>query len=103
MINSIDLNNAMTRTNDYLTIKHNEDVKGSVDQSNFQQSLNKEVELKLSTVERKDDAELAEKRFDAKEKGSNEYQGNGGQNRKKKEQPTEKMTVKGVSHFDMSI
>ena len=103
MINAVDLNNAMTRTNDYITIKHNEDNKNVVDQSNFQNTMNREMEMKTNTVERKDNAEFFNRQFDAKEKGSNEYAGNGGKDRKKKEEPTEKVTVKGMSHFDISI
>ena len=103
-INPVDWNNAMTRTQDYNTIKHNEDTKGFVDQSNFQTSLKKEVDNKLSQVHKKDDTEYNQKKFDAKDKGQNEYSGNGGSKRKSDDNNHKQDGLKGsISHFDVQI
>lgn len=103
-INPVDWNNAMTRTQDYNTIKHNEDTKGFVDQSNFQTSLKKEVDSRMSQVHKKDDAENNKKKFDAKEKGQNEYNGNGGTRKKTVKSQLKQDGLKGnITHFDVQI
>ena len=45
-INRIELQGTITRAQDYTTIKHNQDNKGMVDQSNFQAQFHKTVEIK---------------------------------------------------------
>ena len=104
-ISPVDLNYAMTRTQDYASSKQNQDVKGMVDQTNFQQHIEKEVNQRLTHVRQKDNADKENHKFDAKEKGKNEYMGNGGQNRQKQnnEQQGEKVVIKGMSRFDVQI
>ena len=104
-ISPIDLGNAMTRTQDYATIKQNEDNKGFVDQSNFQSNLKKEVDNRLNQVQRKDGTEFNNKKFDAKEKGSNEYFGDGGKKKSVKENTADKerVVLKNSGHFDVHI
>ena len=61
------------------------------------------VEKQTQRVNEKDKAENRQKKFDAKEKGNNEYHGDGGQNRKKeKKEPDGKVLLKGVSTFEIS-
>ena len=104
-INPIDLNHAMTRTQDYATLKHNEDNKTFVDQTNFTNKLSKEVSDLMNQVRKKDDVQNNEQKFDAKEKGSNEYQDNRkNQNKKGEELDSDgKVIVKKMSHFDVQI
>lgn len=102
-INPIDLNHAMTRTQDYTTMKHNEDMKGVVDQSNFHINMKKEVESKFTQVRKKDEAEYNQRKFDAKEKGDNEYYGNGEKKKKDSGKMQDKVTIKSVHHFDVTI
>lgn len=92
----------ITRAQDYTTIKHNEDNKGFVDQTNISQQINKNVEQLTREVHSSDNSDWQNKKFDAKEKGQSEYQGNGGKKRKKEER-REQIIVNGHQGFDIKI
>ena len=91
----------ISRAQDYSAVKHNEDNKGFVDQTNISQQVEKTAEQRAREVHSSDDAQWHQKNPDAKEKGNNEYQGDGGRQRKK--EPKEKMVVKGRGGFDIKI
>lgn len=100
-IGFVEMQGQITRAQDFTTVKHNEDTKGLVDQSNFGQQMTRQVEKQARRVNEKEKAENRQKKFDAKEKGSNEYHGDGGRNRKKSQKdPDGKVLLKGVSTFD---
>ena len=92
----------LTRTQDYTTIKHNEDNKGFVDQTNIGQQVEKKTEQLAREVHSSDNTDWHNKKFDAKEKGSNQYNGDGGKKRDKKDEQ-DKVVVKGHQSFDMKI
>lgn len=77
----MEISGGYTRLNDFAQIKHAEDHKGAVDQSNFAGAFKKEVDDRSTTVKRANDLNNNQKKFDAKEKGSNEYTGDGGKKR----------------------
>ena len=89
------------RNVDVSQVKQNEDMKSFVDQSNIQVAEKKANEIKHETVVKQDNADKKQDRHDAKEKGNNEYQGNGGQKRKRQEEG--KVTLKGKTGFDVKI
>lgn len=91
----------ISRAQDYSVVKHNEDNKGFVDQTNISQQTEKTTEQRIREVHSSDNAEWHQKNPDAKEKGSNEYQGDGGRNRKKG--TSERVVVKSRGGFDMKI
>lgn len=91
----------ITRAQDYTTIKHNEDNKGFVDQTNFSQQVQKTTEQHIRQVHSSDNTEWHQNNPDAKEKGNNEYQGDGG--RRRKQGTGERVVVKGHQGFDMKI
>lgn len=91
----------ITRAHDYTTVKHNEDNKGFVDQTNFSQQVQKTAEQHIRQVHSSDNTEWHQNNPDAKEKGNNEYQGDGGRRRKKGAE--ERVVVKGHQGFDMKI
>lgn len=93
----------ISRSQDYTTIKQNQDNKVQVDQGNFGEQLNKNVEQLTKEVHSSDNSDWQNKKFDAKEKGSNEYSGNGGKQRKQKEQQIEKVSRKERQSFDIKI
>lgn len=65
--------------------------------------MTKQVEKQTQRVNERDRAENRQKKFDAKEQGSNEYHGDGGQHRKReKKEPDGKVLLKGVSTFEIS-
>lgn len=102
MISRVEIQGQVTRAQDFTTIKQNEDNKGMVDQSNFQQQFHQSVESKVRQVRQGDHAENEGKRFDAKEKGNGSYSGDGGRKRKKEENDG-KVVMKGHGGFDMKI
>ncbi len=102
-IGQIEIQGQITRAQDFTSIKHHEDTKGSVEQANVSNQFSKQVEAQVTKVKRGDQPEYYNKKFDAKYKGSNEYHVDGGQNRKKKEQkePDGKVLLKRVGSFDI--
>ncbi|MBQ8822628.1 MAG: hypothetical protein IJZ82_08305 [Lachnospiraceae bacterium] len=92
----------IARTQDFTTIKHNEDSKGALMQNMAGQKVQKDTTQKIRQVNKKDEAAWQNKKFDAKDKGSNSYQGDGGKNRKGN--PQESIIRKGISGgFDIKV
>lgn len=99
----VEINSAMTGINDFHNIRHNEEAKAGVDQVNFQNQFDQEMENKRIDVNQSEDANNRQKRFDSRDKGSNEYSGDGGRNRKKKDENPDGKVVPKYSGFDMKI
>ena len=92
----------IARTQDFTSIKHNEDGKGPLMQSMAGQKIQKDTTQKVRQVNKQEQPEWHNKKFDAKDKGSNSYSGDGGKNRKGN--PTEVVVRKGTSGgFDIKI
>ena len=108
-IGQVELNHAMTRIQDYTTQKHNEDQRGVMQQTQAQDKFNKELNqdirkvLKTNQEEYQNRTEYQNKRFDARDKGSNQYTGDGGRQKKKNEKSEDKVVLKGNSGFDIRI
>ena len=102
-ISPILYNGSVTRMQDVTPIKQNEDMKGMVDQTNFQNTFHKQIDHKLNQVHQSDNAENHQKKFDAKEKGDNEYSGAGGKKRQQNKQTDGKVVAKGYTGFDMKV
>lgn len=92
----------ISRAQDYTTIKHNEDNKVNVDQTNFSEQFQKTTEQNIREVHSSDDPKWHEKKPDAKEKGNGQYSGDGGKRRKKKP-GCEQVVVKGRTGIDIKI
>lgn len=102
-IGFVELQGQITRAQDYTTIKHNDDTKGMVEQANFGQQMTKQVEKQVKRVNQGEKPEYHERKFDAKDKGSNEYHGDGGKSRKGARKDADgKVLLKGVRTFDVS-
>lgn len=97
-------NATIARTQDYSTIKQNEDNKGYMSQVSIGQDREEDNQQKARQVRSGEEADWKNKKQDAREKGSNEYQGDGGRKRKRTE-PTEQMVIKDRPRqsFDMKI
>lgn len=84
-INRIDFQGSIMRTGDY-SQKQGEDAKIAQDQNVFHSELKKEVDERRTTVtQTKETDELQHEKHDAKEKGKNEYRGDGGRRRREAE------------------
>lgn len=93
---------AITRAQDYTTIKHNEDNKGFTDQTNIGNHIQKDVEQRPREVRNSDNSDWHSRQFDAKDKSDNEYSGDGGR-RRKREEKKEQVVVNGRKSFDIKI
>ena len=104
-IGFVEMQGQITRAQDFTSIKHNEDTRPMVEQANFGQQMIKQVERQANRVNQGEKPEYHEKKFDAKDKGSNEYYGDGGKSRKKKlkENPDGKVLMKKADHIDFSV
>ncbi|MBO4808315.1 MAG: hypothetical protein J5537_04675 [Lachnospiraceae bacterium] len=109
-ISPLELNGTIARTQDYSVIRQNEEQKSLLDQGHFQNQLDKELNEKPHQVNAQNNADYHQKKFDAKEEGSNHYSGNGGRRREgsdkdkdEKERPQAKAFMKGQSSFDVKI
>lgn len=93
----------ISRAQDYTTIKQNEDNKAMVDQTLITTQNQKTENQKLRDVNQADQTNWQGKQFDARDKGSNEYQGNGGKDRKKKEFKDQVIVNNAHKSFDLKI
>lgn len=92
----------ISRSQEYTQIKQNEDNRPTVEQNVIGTQNQKNEEHKAREVLESEQSVWQEKKFDARDKGSNEYQGDGGQNRKKK-QVKDQVIVNGHKSFDIKI
>lgn len=94
----------IARTQDYTKIKHNENTKVATEQSNIVVQNQKETLQKGKQVVDSKQPDWHNKKFDAKEKGKNEYTGSGGGKRKKHEVSDGKVKIKKEpGGFDVKI
>lgn len=97
----------IVRAQDYTFIKHNEDIKPHVDQSLINIAREEKEIQKHEDVVNTSESQWNHDHPDAREKGANEYHGDGGKNRKnpnEQKKPVAKMFVKGSSGgFDVKI
>ncbi len=80
-INRIDFG-VIAASSEVSTIKAAEDARPLINQQNFQAQFNEEVGNQRNQVNQKDDVGQGEMNSDAQDKGSNEYMGDGGRNRR---------------------
>ncbi|MBR4085072.1 MAG: hypothetical protein IKK33_12415 [Lachnospiraceae bacterium] len=91
----------MARTQDYTSIKQNEDNRAAMMQITTAQQEDKAQKLRAGQVFQKEEVNWQQKKFDAKEKGDNEYGGDGGKKRSSKQE--DKVIKKGQQGFDIKI
>ncbi len=92
----------VTRAQDYTTIKQNEDNRGMIAQTHLGQQQQKDEKLRASQVREGDNTQWQNRKFDARDKGSNEYQGDGGK-RRRDNTSNERNAFGGQQSFDIKI
>ncbi len=102
-IGPVILNGVVSTSQDYSNIKQNEDNKAMIQQQGFQVQLEKQMDIRHTRVVQNEQMRKEERKFDAREKGDNEYSGDGGSKRKRGENVNGKVIVKGQTSFDMKI
>ena len=91
----------IARSQDFTAIKHNEDNRAAMMQLTAARQEDKEQKLRAGQVLHKEEANWHQKKFDAKEKGDNEYNGDGGKRRSAKQGNI--VVNKGQQGFDVKI
>ena len=105
-IGPLEFNASIPRVTDYAQIVQNEDDKGAHQHMHATDVVRQETDDKANTVNRSDETTNDHNNFDARDKGSNEYTGDGGRRREKKKEPETggKVIVKGrPGSFDVRI
>lgn len=103
-IRPVEFNGMVQRTQDVSTLKQNEDNKPVFEQHVLSGKLQKDVQKSLQQVKHGDDTENYQKKYDAREKGSNEYEGSQSKKKKKENQKEGQVLRKSMySGFDMKI
>lgn len=101
-IRPVEMQGMVQRSQDVTGIKANQDNKSNVDQTNIFGNHIKELQQKQENVVKKEDADYNEQKYDAKDKGKNEYEGSQKKRQKKKEEDG-KVEIKGQTNFDVRI
>ena len=105
-IGAIDYNLAMTRSQDVLSQKLNENQKAMVDQAAYQVNGDKRAEDNALTIQKAGDIETRSEDSSASDQGRNEYEGDGGARRREHQQKEKEIPVEGrvikkaTSHFE---
>lgn len=103
-IRPVEFNGVVQRSQDMSTLKQNEDNKPMQQQQNVQTQFAKETLRHMHQVHQANDSDNPEKKFDAREKGSNEYESQWGRKKKKKEENSGKVSTKTrKGGFDMKV
>lgn len=98
----VELTGIVNRTPDYAQLRQNEEQKPIMEQTAYQSQFNKQVERNSDTVVKKHDSEWKNEKFDAKEKGKNQYFGTFGKKKENKEEDDKPEQNKHMS-FDVRI
>ena len=91
----------MARTQDFSTIKHNEDNRANMTQITMSMQEDKNAKIRSGQVVKKEETGWHQKKFDAQEKGDNEYSGDGGKKRQTKQEA--QIVPKKSEGFDIKI
>lgn len=103
-IRPIDFNGMVQRTQDVGTLKQNQDNKPMLDQQVFAGKVQKDVQQNMQQVTQSEESQYYQKKYDAREKGSNQYQGNSQRNKKDNKKKEDKVINKTeYKGFDITI
>lgn len=105
-IRPVEFSGIVQRSQDMSTLKQNEDNKPMLQQQNVQTQFAKDTVHHMHQVNHANDSDNPEKKFDAREKGSNEYEDHRTRKKKKKEDNDNsgKVNAKASARgFDMKI
>lgn len=91
----------LARTQDFSTIKHQEDTRAAMTQIAMNAQEDKDARMRSGQVIKKEEAGWHQKKFDAREKGDNEYSGDGG--KKRQEKQVSRVLKKEREGFDIKI
>ncbi|EOS21793.1 hypothetical protein C806_03934 [Lachnospiraceae bacterium 3-1] len=102
-IRPVEFSGVVQRSQDVSTVKQNEDNKSALQQQNVQTQFAKDTTHHMQQVTHANDSDNSQKKFDAREKGSNEYEDRRNKKKKAEEKNSGKVSVKTTGGFDMKI
>ena len=82
MIRPVEFQGVVQRNQDMASVNQNENDKPFINHENVVAQIEKQTETKIRDVNEKDNADNQGQKKDAKDKGSNEYFGDGGKKKK---------------------
>jgi hypothetical protein len=88
---------------DISQIKQHENERPMIEQQSITTQIQKDTQHKSEQVSSKDDAKNENKRYDAKDKSDNEYNGNHGNGQKEKQKEDGKVFLKGQRNVDFDV
>lgn len=91
------------RTQDISTMKQNEEQKPFVEQQNISSNIQKEAVSRHEQVSHKDNDQMGDEKYDAKEKGKGEYYKNSNGKKKNDKQEDGRVELKSHTSFDIRI
>lgn len=103
MIRPVEVQGVIQRVQDISNINHTQENKPHLDQSNIQTQFKKELVMEHEQVTKKENAEYHNSKFDAKEKGKNEYHKRNDKRNKKKDNIDGEVIAKKKGGFDVKI
>ncbi|EOT26012.1 hypothetical protein C805_01984 [Eubacterium sp. 14-2] len=102
-IRPVEFSGVVQRSQDISTVKQNEDNKSMLQQQNVQTQFAKDTVHHMQQVTHANDSDNPKKKFDAREKGSNEYEDRRNKKKRAEEKNSGKVSVKTTGGFDMKI
>lgn len=99
----IEMSQMYSRTQDISSMKQNEDNKPMMDQQNFHNQFQKQVEDQSRKVIDPNKSTNNEYDYDAKKKGNNQYEGDSKKRKKKEMNDKKKMLPSSDRGFDIRI
>lgn len=103
-IRPVEFSGVVQRSQDVSALKQNEDNKSMLQQQNVQTQFAKETIHHMQQVNHANDSDNPEQKFDAREKGSNEYENRRNKKKKQQEKNSGKVMPRAVrGGFDMKI
>ena len=105
MASLIELRGGIQRTQDYASIRQNEENRAAMQQANSDGVVKNHTEQKATNVNEQENADFYDRQFDASQKGDNEYQRQEQERKKKKEEKEKdgKVVLKQNHGFDIKI
>ncbi|MBQ9550008.1 MAG: hypothetical protein IJU87_04270 [Lachnospiraceae bacterium] len=101
-LSPIVFNGTINASQNIAELRTNEDGKVNIMQGEAAQRNEEDTTDKLSRVREADDANNDQRKFDSSEKGDNEYSGDGGRQRKRKDKDGT-VFIKSKGGFDITI
>lgn len=104
-LNPIEITGSVNRANDMYFMRNQHENKMFVDNSSVMNQVNKQVDDRHNKIVKSDNADMFNKKFDAKEEGKNKYFDNRKKDKSQKddENPDGVVIVKKSKGFDLSI